>query len=588
MENLNDSLSNANNNNVVDSLDALKDSQSKALETVEQINNLIEKQNPTDDSAASESKAELNLTDLVENQQQADTKVNELVSELANESNETYDKVNELVSELTVQTEEQVNDKVNELVTELTADQTAEEKPVDDLITNTSELSESTKQLFDDLNDTSNTNTLDSSKVLNSSNLENLTAENFLEHSIPSNHQAVIGDLLDCSVKETDGKEHLLDFTQESSVEESSKENLSDSAAIQNDKVNLLDELGLNKDNSRVDGEQIQCINLTDDSKEISLIDISSDDILDVQTIQATSQEEPSLQSDLLDQPREPANSELLTALVSDADSTSAAKPDGFFNELNKELHATADELNNMMSSITIQNEKEQPVADQLEDHVTKVDETEQVQKPAEETTAADQLAKSETFVVEKAEVKNEIESVSDKEQQPASEPPKEEPKEETKEESKVEIKEESSQAAGEQPKEEVASDSDPISPLPTCSKRDSKASEVLTESQEILKNADRLIEAKRNSINQDIRIPGLEISQSAEQSPAKRESSTEAQQTAITEPATTEPATSEPATSESQPATNNAEANETSSSSSPQKSAKQSTEKSSKKCVIS
>ena len=590
MEHLNDSLVNATNNNVVDNLEVLKDSQLKVLETAEQLNDLIEKQpDPKNDSSAANdhaSKDGVNLVDLTEDPSKDEVNL----VDLTEDPKEVDDKVNELIGELTSQAEDQ--QQVNELISELTSqtDQATEEKPAsDDLITNTSagELTDFTKQLFDDLNDTSNTNTLDSSKVLNSSNLENLTAENFLEHNIPSNHQGAIDDLLDCSVKESN-KDNAIDFTQESCLEDSNKENLSapDAPATQNDKAseNLLDQFGLDRDDSKDDsrleadvsiGEKEamrgQCFSLVDDSaKEISLIEISSDDIVVDQQVKP---EEPSLQSDPLDQPiePEPTNSELLTVSVSDeqaADSTSAAKSDGFFNELNKELNATADELNNMMSnSITILDEqvKEQPQAEQqtLEDHVTKADEIKPDQTENESQTADDQLAKSKTFVVHKSEepAKNEIEQVLDKEQQATGEQPK------------TETKEESSQPASEQPKEGSWVDLDtaePVAPLPVSPKRGSKASEVLTESQEILKNADRLIEAKRNSINQDIRIPGLEISQSNEQELAKQQ------------PATSEATTSEP------PAASESPANESGSANTSKSTKHLSLSERAKRCVIS
>lgn len=553
MEHLNNSLANATNNNVVDNLEALKDSQSKVLETAEQLNDLIEKQpdqtEKQPDQTNGDAKNEVNLVDLIDDPKSS-----------VDDVNKVNDQVNELVSELTSQADDQ--QQVNELVNELTSqtDRATEEKPAsDDLINNDSsinnaDLTESTRQLFDDLNDTNNTNTLDSSKVLNSSNLENLTAENFLEHSIPSNHQGVIEDLLDCSVKEIQS-DNVLDFTQAISLDDSNKENAADA---DKPSENLLEQLGLNQDDSKDaarletevsinEKEALQCVTLVDDSKEISLIEISSDDIKVDEPVKPA---EPALQSDLLDQPikEEPKDSEILAASVIEetADSTSAAKSDGFFNELNKELHATADELNNMMSHIAIRDEQanEQPQVEQetLEDHVTKADEIEPAQTKNESQTPDDQLAKSKTFVIRKSAEsaeKNEIEQVQNKEQATSEQQATNEPTNEPTTESK-----ETSQPAGEQPKEGSWVDLDkaePVAPLPISPKRDSRASEVLTESQEILKNADRLIESKRNSINQDIRIPGLEISQSTEQESSKPESSTAAEQPATTEVTTSE-----------------------------------------------
>lgn len=585
MEHLNNSLANATNNNVVDNLEALKDSQSKVLETAEQLNDLIEKQpdqtEKQPDQTNGDAKNEVNLVDL-----------NDDPKSSVDDANKVDDQVNELVSELTSQADDQ--QQVNELVNELTSqtDRATEEKPAsDDLINNDSsinnaDLTESTRQLFDDLNDTNNTNTLDSSKVLNSSNLENLTAENFLEHSIPSNHQGVIEDLLDCSVKEIQS-DNVLDFTQAISLDDSNKENAADA---DKPSENLLEQLGLNQDDSKDaarletevsinEKEALQCVTLVDDSKEISLIEISSDDIKVDEPVKPA---EPALQSDLLDQPikEEAKDSEILAASVIEetADSTSAAKSDGFFNELNKELHATADELNNMMSHIAIRDEQanEQPQVEQetLEDHVTKADEIEPAQTKNESQTPDDQLAKSKTFVIRKSvesAEKNEIEQVQNKEQATSEQQATNEPTNEPTTESK-----ETSQPAGEQPKEGSWVDLDkaePVAPLPISPKRDSRASEVLTESQEILKNADRLIESKRNSINQDIRIPGLEISQSTEQESSKPESSTAAEQ----------PATTEVTTSEAEPsAATESPANESTSS----KSSKHGSLM--KKCVIS
>lgn len=585
MEHLNNSLANATNNNVVDNLEALKDSQSKVLETAEQLNDLIEKQpdqtEKQPDQTNGDAKNEVNLVDLIDDPKSS-----------VDDVNKVDDQVNELVSELTSQADDQ--QQVDELVNELTSqtDRATEEKPAsDDLINNDSsinnaDLTESTRQLFDDLNDTNNTNTLDSSKVLNSSNLENLTAENFLEHSIPSNHQGVIEDLLDCSVKEIQS-DNVLDFTQAISLDDSNKENAADA---DKPSENLLEQLGLNQDDSKDaarletevstnEKEALQCVTLVDDSKEISLIEISSDDIKVDEPVKPA---EPALQSDLLDQPikEEAKDSEILAASVIEetADSTSAAKSDGFFNELNKELHATADELNNMMSHIAIRDEQanEQPQVEQetLEDHVTKADEIEPAQTKNESQTPDDQLAKSKTFVIRKSvesAEKNEIEQVQNKEQATSEQQATNEPTNEPTTESK-----ETSQPAGEQPKEGSWVDLDkaePVAPLPISPKRDSRASEVLTESQEILKNADRLIESKRNSINQDIRIPGLEISQSTEQESSKPESSTAAEQ----------PATTEVTTSEAEPsAATESPANESTSS----KSSKHGSLM--KKCVIS
>ena len=431
MEYLNDS--NSTNNNVVDNLDVLKDSQLNAMKTDEQINNFVENQ---DDSKSDDLLA--NLTKATKSPENS-IDLNNLVDEI-----KELNKENELINDLLTdnQNKSTAVSEVNELI--------------DQNVSQVNELTESTKRLLDDLNDSSAAALDQSSNVLNSSNLENLTAENFLEtnleQSLPSVRivNSVVGDFLDSLVRESDViKDETLETTQEESLlDNSNKENLNlsakDTMLETTQEESLLDS---SLENS-LTNQSIPAINLLspdESAQEFSLIDVSSGSIAEAKN------EETTLLDQLINQSEVTGtNKELLQSVEKNE-----SKDGGFFNELNQELNKTVDQF---ISDIKPNDEIEAKVGEL---------------KNEDDKQEAANLHRDQTFIVSETNesLNKELKHEENNEQV-----------------NKFDDKGETSNLVNEA-KTELAS-------------KTSKSAEIMNQSQEILKQADKLISSQRNSID--------------------------------------------------------------------------------------
>jgi len=344
---------------------------------------------------------------------------------------------------------------------------------------------------------------------------QNLTFDTSLEQSRDQAALSAINSMIeDCSVKETEINNSSQNITIDTNqdLNESTQENILDRIDLTNDSINetknttidLADQstketnlVDMSIDSLTNQSASQQAVDLINDSKkEISLMEISDDN----QTVQ----QEASKCSALLD----PSNQSSIESTVKNVSTESTDT--SFFKTMNSHLNKTVDEfLDEIKPAESIANSTETPTNQQtLEDFVIKnEDET----KPEEID-----MIRSETFILHKTQ-----DSQASEENEEAKNPLKQtcelfKPSTEqlaTKlenltveetiktEDDIVKIEEKT-----EEPTKEVVVESTSQEPESSKSKDD-----IFTQSQEYLKQADKLIAEKKNQIN-DINIPGLDV----------------------------------------------------------------------------